>query len=244
MVDVYRTESPWSLAAAARRGRAAEPAPSPAPVQTPPSASTPASIPMPALGSAPAPAPAPTPSPAPAPESGSETEEKENATPLAPSKRPRLVQARLGPEPTPVERIWRASPTPARHSTSTSNSSGGGGSPPLPLAAPTAALPWVVDVSSSSSGGVGTQLFLNLGQRHFSHTTCPVCHMVFVRGREDDDALHRRHHRAVLQGVHVDRVPPGATLTTSVDGATILCVTQDSPKVLVRKVRLPDHAHP
>ena len=142
-------------------------------------------------------------------------------TPAKRQKTGRLVQRQLAPEPTPLERLWR---TPSASATAAAASSGA--SPTATAAGP-----------SAGSAALTGQLYLNLGQKHFAHYTCPNCQMVFVRGRPEDDELHRRHHRAVLQGIHIDHVPPAVCLATEVDDSAVLLVTADSPKAVLRKVR-------
>ena len=91
--------------------------------------------------------------------------------------------------------------------------------------------------TAGSDGDAPTQRFLNLGQRHAALYTCPECAMVYARGRAEDDDLHRRHHRIVLLGIHLDHVPPALCLETDIDTAAVLVVASDSPKAVQRKVR-------
>ena len=46
------------------------------------------------------------------------------------------------------------------------------------------------------------QLFLDLGQADFTHTTCRICGLVYARGLEIDEKLHKSFHRSQLKGIH------------------------------------------
>ena len=39
------------------------------------------------------------------------------------------------------------------------------------------------------------QLFLDFGQRDFDATVCSVCGMVYAKGKEADEAAHKKFHR-------------------------------------------------
>ncbi|KAL2651121.1 hypothetical protein R1flu_019249 [Riccia fluitans] len=45
------------------------------------------------------------------------------------------------------------------------------------------------------------QYFLDLGQKDFSYSTCPVCGMFYARGQEDDEAVHKIFHRNRTKGI-------------------------------------------
>ncbi len=45
------------------------------------------------------------------------------------------------------------------------------------------------------------QLFLDFGQKNFSSTTCNVCNMVYCPGLPEEEAIHRREHKRVTEGV-------------------------------------------
>ena len=152
----------------------------------------------------------------------------------------RLVQQRLRPEPKALDRPWKpAASTPTSVGRSSSNSTGGA---PSRTTSPTAATGAGADDADGTEADRG-QLFLNLGQKHFGHYTCPACRMVFVRGRPEDDDLHRRYHRTLLQGIHVDHVPPSVRVATELDGAGVLVLTDDSPKPVLRKVKRASPRH-
>lgn len=46
------------------------------------------------------------------------------------------------------------------------------------------------------------QLFLDLGQADFTHTTCRTCGLVYARGLESDEKLHKSFHRSQQKGIH------------------------------------------
>jgi len=145
----------------------------------------------------------------------------------------RLVQQRLRPEPTALDRPWKpAASAPTSAGRSSSNGTVGA---PSRTTSPTSATAAGADDADGTEAGRG-QLFLNLGQKHFGYYTCPACRMVYVRGRPEDDDLHRRYHRTLLQGIHVDHVPPSVRVVTELDGAGVLVLTDDSPKPILRKV--------
>ncbi|KAL3700580.1 hypothetical protein R1sor_018602 [Riccia sorocarpa] len=45
------------------------------------------------------------------------------------------------------------------------------------------------------------QYFLDLGQKDFSYSTCPVCGLFYARGLEDDEAVHKVFHRNRTKGI-------------------------------------------
>ena len=48
------------------------------------------------------------------------------------------------------------------------------------------------------------QTYIDLGQKSFARIVeCPVCGLAYTHGEEADEALHKRHHRRAVQGVHI-----------------------------------------
>ena len=48
------------------------------------------------------------------------------------------------------------------------------------------------------------QTYIDLGQKSFARIVeCPVCGLAYTHGEEADEALHKRHHRHAVQGVHI-----------------------------------------
>ncbi|KAG6542192.1 hypothetical protein Mapa_016425 [Marchantia paleacea] len=45
------------------------------------------------------------------------------------------------------------------------------------------------------------QYFLDLGQKDFSYSTCPVCGLFYARGLENDEVVHRVFHKNRTQGI-------------------------------------------
>ncbi|BBM98757.1 N-acetyltransferase [Marchantia polymorpha subsp. ruderalis] len=45
------------------------------------------------------------------------------------------------------------------------------------------------------------QYFLDLGQKDFSYSTCPVCGLFYARGLENDEIVHRVFHKNRTQGI-------------------------------------------
>lgn len=51
------------------------------------------------------------------------------------------------------------------------------------------------------------QLYLDLGQTNFTHTTCSVCGLVYAMGVQQDDKVHNTFHKAFVEGITF-KVPP------------------------------------
>lgn len=45
------------------------------------------------------------------------------------------------------------------------------------------------------------QYFLDLGQKNFSRIQCSVCGLMYARGQENDEMLHKAFHRRQTQGI-------------------------------------------
>ncbi|KAI8476114.1 MAG: ESCO1/2 acetyl-transferase-domain-containing protein [Monoraphidium minutum] len=100
----------------------------------------------------------------------------------------------------------------------------GGGRP----AAPTA--------SRLSGGKRSVQVFLDLGQRDFSASRCPACGMVYARGREDDEALHRAHCAPGSQGVKFQGWARERVLLSDAFQGRLLMVLPSDPASHIKKL--------
>ncbi|GBF89069.1 N-acetyltransferase [Raphidocelis subcapitata] len=80
------------------------------------------------------------------------------------------------------------------------------------------------------------QTFLDLGQRDFSASSCPSCGMVYARGREDDEALHRAHCAAGSQGIKFQSWSCERVLLSDALRGRLLMVLPSDPASQVKKV--------
>eukprot|EP00877_Chromochloris_zofingiensis_P003778 jgi/Chrzof1/13400/Cz07g31180.t1 len=54
---------------------------------------------------------------------------------------------------------------------------------------------------SSTCSKKSVQLFLDLGQKDFSSSKCSVCGMVYAKGQDEDEKLHKSYHISFTQGI-------------------------------------------
>ncbi|KND04864.1 uncharacterized protein SPPG_00563 [Spizellomyces punctatus DAOM BR117] len=79
------------------------------------------------------------------------------------------------------------------------------------------------------------QLFLDLGQKDTGLVTCPDCGMAFSKAKAEDDALHQKYHRAVVNGVEWPGYKSETVACEFADKSQIIVVTNTSAKQLKSK---------
>ncbi|TPX59971.1 hypothetical protein SpCBS45565_g07605 [Spizellomyces sp. 'palustris'] len=79
------------------------------------------------------------------------------------------------------------------------------------------------------------QLFLDLGQKDTGLVTCPDCGMAFSKAKAEDDALHQKYHRAVVNGVEWPGYKSETVACEFADKSQVIVVTNTSAKQLKSK---------
>ena len=74
------------------------------------------------------------------------------------------------------------------------------------------------DASASASAGPKKQkgdstklrqIYLDLGQSSFGHTTCTVCGLVYTKGEPADEKMHKLYHKECLKGMQKSELQEG-----------------------------------
>ncbi|KAI8593760.1 ESCO1/2 acetyl-transferase-domain-containing protein [Geranomyces variabilis] len=79
------------------------------------------------------------------------------------------------------------------------------------------------------------QLHLDLGQKDAVVTRCPECGMEYSKAKLEDDALHAKYHRSVVQGVEWQGYKGEVEACQYQDGSRVIIVDADVCSVFVRK---------
>ena len=80
------------------------------------------------------------------------------------------------------------------------------------------------------------QLCLDLGQKSFGHSTCPVCGMVYTLGQAEDEGEHEKFHRKYLTGISFHGWKNERVVGEFFDGRIVVVYPSD-PKHHLKKMQ-------
>lgn len=82
-----------------------------------------------------------------------------------------------------------------------------------------------------------TQMHLDLGQKEFSSSKCPVCGMLYAKGQETDEKLHKVHHAQFIQGIKFQGWSQERVLSADRGQGRILMVLPSDPAPQLKKLK-------
>lgn len=80
-----------------------------------------------------------------------------------------------------------------------------------------------------------TQLFIDLGQKDFGHTVCPVCSMPYNKALPEDELVHQKYHKNFEKGISY----PGwkdENIVSEEDNLKIILISDSSSQTQKKKV--------
>eukprot|EP00879_Flechtneria_rotunda_P029676 GHRR01032113.1.p1 GENE.GHRR01032113.1~~GHRR01032113.1.p1 ORF type:complete len:106 (+),score=33.94 GHRR01032113.1:318-635(+) len=80
------------------------------------------------------------------------------------------------------------------------------------------------------------QMFLDLGQRGFGASRCPVCGMLYAKGHDEDEKLHRSFHLPAVQGLKFQGWVQQRVLLSEPFQGKLLMVVMTDPVSQLKKV--------
>ncbi|KAF6258409.1 ESCO1/2 acetyl-transferase-domain-containing protein [Scenedesmus sp. NREL 46B-D3] len=86
-------------------------------------------------------------------------------------------------------------------------------------------------------GRSSKQLFLDLGQRDFSASKCEICGMVYAKGHEEDEKLHKTFHSSAVQGLKFQGWPQERLVLLEPLAGRLLMLLPNDPPAHMKKVQ-------
>ena len=81
------------------------------------------------------------------------------------------------------------------------------------------------------------QLYLDFGQRSFGQRQeCKTCGLLYTLGQPEDEEMHRRHHRRVVQGISMHPSAADRVVRQLPDGGRTLLILPSDPADRLRKL--------